>query len=544
MVDANMVVASSQQASSQKVDIEMPQLGESVVEGTIVQWFKQVGETIAVDEILFEVSTDKVDTEVPSPAAGVIAEILADEGDVVEVGQILARLDTTSDSTLASDLPAQSSAQPSSPDQSAQLSTQSFAQPSVQSSNPGQLAGQVAEMPSVGVPDAGGVSDSTGSFSGNGSGADMSTADDRTAVGVASAQVTRESVAGILLSPIVRQLIVKNNLDPNTLQGTGLGGRITRSDVEKAIQARAGGSAKPVPPPVAPVASPPVAPVGSAKPVPPPVAPVASPPVAPVGSAAPAAPRPSQSSLVPVASIPAGQSSRVVPLSNIRKRTAEHMVMSKRVAPHVLTAIEVDYESVDKVRRPIRKAWKAEEGFSLTYLPFIIRAVVDALREFPYVNASFENDELIVQRAVNLAVAVDINYEGLLAPVIHNVEGKRLRQIARDVVDIATRARNRKLVPDDLVSGTFTITNAGSYGTLMQFPIINQPQVAILSTDGISRKPVVVTDSHGNEAIAIHSVGVLALAWDHRAFDGAYIAAFLHLVKKIIEERDWSVEVQ
>ena len=536
MVDANMVVASSEQASSQKVDIEMPQLGESVVEGTIVQWFKQVGEAIAVDEILFEVSTDKVDTEVPSPAAGVIAEILAGEGDVVEVGQILARLDTASasDGTPSSSPPpqsgqssAQSSVQPANLDQSGQSSGQSSVQLSVQSSNPGQstgqvstLTGQVAELPSGVVPDDAGIS------SGNGSRADMSTADNRTAVGAASAQVTRESVAGILLSPIVRQLIVKNNLDPNTLQGTGLGGRITRSDVEKAIQARTVGSAAHVSPAVA------VSPVVSQQ------------PVSPAASAAPVVPHPAQSSLVPVAAIPAGQPSRIVPLSNIRKRTAEHMVMSKRVAPHVLTAIEVDYESVDKVRRPIRKAWKAEEGFSLTYLPFIIRAVVDALREFPYVNASFENDALVVQRAVNLAVAVDINYEGLLAPVIHNVEGKRLRQIARDVVDVATRARNRKLVPDDLVSGTFTITNAGSYGTLMQFPIINQPQVAILSTDGISRKPVVVTDSHGNEAVAIHSVGVLALAWDHRAFDGAYIAAFLHLVKKNIEERDWNVEVQ
>ena len=220
------------------------------------------------------------------------------------------------------------------------------------------------------------------------------------------------------------------------------------------------------------------------------------------------------------------------------------MVMSKQTSPHVLTAIEVDYEGVEKVRRASKQAWKAEEGFSLTYLPFIARAVVDALRDYPHLNASFGDDELIVHAGVNLAVAVDIDFQGLLAPVIHSADGKRLRQIARDIVDLANRARSRKLSPDDLSGGTFTLTNAGQYGTMMQFPIINQPQVAILSTDGVTRKPVVVTDSFGNESIAIHSIGVLAMAWDHRAFDGAYAAAFLHRVKEIIETRDWEAEIR
>ena len=230
-------------------------------------------------------------------------------------------------------------------------------------------------------------------------------------------------------------------------------------------------------------------------------------------------------------------------LNNIRRRTAEHMVMSKSSSPHVLTAMEVDYEGVEKVRRAIKSGWKAEEGFSLTYLPFIARAVVDALREYPHLNASFGGDHLVVHDEVNLAVAVDIDFNGLLAPVIKGTEGKRLRQIARDIVDVAGRARTRQLMPDELAGGTFTLTNAGQYGTMMQFPIINQPQVAILSTDGVTRKPVVVTDAYGNESIAIHSVGVLAMAWDHRAFDGAYAAAFLHRVKEIIETRDWEAEV-
>lgn len=219
------------------------------------------------------------------------------------------------------------------------------------------------------------------------------------------------------------------------------------------------------------------------------------------------------------------------------------MVSSKHTSPHVLTAMEVDYERVEQVRSEFKAGWKAEEGFSLTYLPFIARAVIDALRDYPHMNASFGDDELVVHGHVNLAIAVDIDFEGLLAPVVKGADGKRLRQIARDIVDLAARARTRQLSPDDLTGGTFTLTNAGQYGTMMQFPIINQPQVAILSTDGVQRKPVVVTDQRGNESIAIHSVGVLAMAWDHRAFDGAYAAAFMHRVKEIIEEREWEAEV-
>jgi 2-oxoglutarate dehydrogenase E2 component (dihydrolipoamide succinyltransferase) len=232
-----------------------------------------------------------------------------------------------------------------------------------------------------------------------------------------------------------------------------------------------------------------------------------------------------------------------VPLNNIRRKTAEHMVMSKATSPHVLTAMEVDFESVEVVRRRHKAAWKSEEGFSLTYLPFVLRAVADAMREFPLMNASLDGDSVTMHSEVNVAIAVDLNFDGLLAPVVKNVEGKRLRQLSRDVVDIATRARTKKVTPDDLSGGTFTITNPGQYGTMMQFPIINQPQVAILSTDGVHRKPVVVTDKFGSESIAIHSVGVLALAWDHRAFDGAYAAAFLARMRDIIESTDWEAEI-
>ncbi len=486
-------------------DVTMPQLGETVTEGTVTRWFKQVGDEIALDEALFEVSTDKVDTEVPSPVAGVVAEILAGEGDLVEVGQVLARVGDAADI---------SAAPPQAP-----------------------LVEQVS--PASPPPQAPPVEQ-----------AHTETPDESLAASVAVAAVAAESP---VLSPVVRRLINENGIDPTTLSGTGRGGRITRADVEQAIRARSQATPASAPaaePPPAPIAEPPPAAVAE-----PPPAPAAAPESAPVAaSASPAVEadpesrperrrsRRAKKSSVPAVVPRAGDS--VVPLNNIRRRTAEHMVMSKQTSPHVLTAIEVDYEGVETVRRRAKLAWKAEEGFSLTYLPFIARAVIDALRDYPHLNASFGGDELVVHSGVSLAVAVDIDFQGLLAPVIHGAEGKRLRQVARDIVDLANRARSRKLGPDDLSGGTFTLTNAGQYGTMMQFPIINQPQVAILSTDGVSRKPVVVTDSYGNESIAIHSMGVLAMAWDHRAFDGAYAAAFLHRVKETIETRDWEAEIR
>jgi len=455
-------------------DVTMPQLGETVTEGTITQWFKNVGDTVEMDEILFEISTDKVDSEVPSPVAGVLQEILAQENDVVEVGQVLARI-----TEVGADAPPPAA----DPTPEEQASVPAPTPPAAPPPPPPPPAPPAPEQDAQPAPPQGG--------------------------------------AGRVLSPVVRRLIADHGLDAAAITGTGLGGRITRADVEKLIQAEAQSQPVPVPPPE----------------------PAAAPPAPAVAAAQPTAPTVVDSSPVPAASS-MGQRDQVVPLNNIRKRTAEHMVMSKHTSPHVLTAMEIDYERVERIRKSLKSAWKAEEGFSLTYLPFIARAVVDALRDYPRLNASFGGDHLVVHDNVNLAIAVDIDFDGLLAPVVKNADGKRLRQIARDIVDVAGRARTKQLVPDDLSGGTFTLTNAGQYGTMMQFPIINQPQVAIMSTDGVSRKPVVVTDQFGNESIAIHSVGVLAMAWDHRAFDGAYAAAFMHRVKEIIETRDWEAEVR
>ena len=477
-------------------EIVMPQLGETVTEGTVTRWFKQVGDEVALDEALFEVSTDKVDTEVPSPVAGVLSEILANEGDVVEVGQVLAR--------VGSEAAAPAPAEPPAPEPPpAALKPE----PEPPATSPAPEPEPAAPAPQAPAPEP------------------PAPEPPPAAAEPAAPEAAKSAGKGLVLSPVVRRLISESGIDPATITGTGRGGRITRSDVEQAIRARASVPAEDV-------AAAPEDPAAETSPAEPPPEPEPSGPAPP--QQAPA--------VFPVPAARSGDS--VVPLNRIRRRTADHMVMSKQTSPHVLTAIEVDYEGVEAVRRASKQAWKAAEGFSLTYLPFIARAVVDALRDYPHLNASFGDDELIVHSNVNLAIAVDIDFQGLLAPVIQGADGKRLRQIARDIVDLANRARSRKLSPDDLSGGTFTLTNAGQYGTMMQFPIINQPQVAILSTDGVTRKPVVVTDSFGNESIAIHSVGVLAMAWDHRAFDGAYAAAFLHRVKELIETRDWETEIR
>ena len=218
-------------------------------------------------------------------------------------------------------------------------------------------------------------------------------------------------------------------------------------------------------------------------------------------------------------------------------------VRSKATSAHVYTSVEVDFERVERVRAAHRAEWKEHEGFSLTYLPFIARAFCDTVSDFPRVNASVGDDALVVHRDVNVGIAVDLDFKGLLAPVIRAADGKRLRALARDVNDLATRARTKRLQLDELSGGTFTVTNPGPYGTFATMPIINQPQVAILSTDGIKKRPVVVTGPDGDDAIVVHHTGLLVLTWDHRAFDGAYAAAFLRAMQEVLEQRNWEDEL-
>ena len=433
-------------------EITLPQLGETVTEGTITRWFKKVGDTIAADEPLFEVSTDKVDTEVPSPIAGTLTEIRVAEGETVAVGTVIAVV--------------------------------------------GGAGAAPAPAP-VATPAP----------------APVATPAPAPVAAPAPAPVAAQS--NKLLSPVVRRLVNDHGINIDALQGTGPGGRITREDVLDYID-RNGLAAQATPTP-APVATP---------------APIATP--APVQAPAPAqaAPRPAL-----------GDREQVIPLTKIRRLTGSHMVMSLETSPHSFTVVEVDYANVDKTRSSIKESWKSSEGFSLTYLPFISRAVVDALAEFPHLNASIDGDNLVVHSYVDLGIAVDLDYAGLLVPVVRSADAKRLRAIAREIHDLATRARGRKLSPDEITGGTFTLSNNGSAGALIAMPIINQPQVAILSTDAIVRKPVVVAMPDGSESIAIHPMGHLSMSWDHRAFDGAYAGRFLSRVKQILETQDWSAEL-
>jgi len=493
-------------------DITMPQLGETVTEGTITKWMKQVGDEVKEDEVLFEVSTDKVDSEVPSPASGYLSEILVPEGETVDVGAKLAvisaepvsgnggapaeaKAEEKSDEKAEPEPKAEEKAEPEpkaeeqkddeveegeTADESA--SDEAAEPPSDEKAQPEPKAKQAppAAQPSAGTRPG---DDRPPSKPGGGG-----------------------AGAGKVLSPVVRKLLAEHDLDPDTIQGSGAGGRITRADVLAVIDKGQQG-----------------APAPSAKAAPAAAAPAAAAPAAPVARA--------------------GERDETIPFSNIRKRTAEHMVRSIATAAHTLVSIEVDFAAVDAVRKAEKDRFKAEEGVSLTYLPFIARAIIDAVREYPHVNASVGNDELVVHHYVNLGIAVDLNLEGLIVPVVHDADGKRLRALAREMADLAQRARTKKLGADDIAGGTFTITNPGPYGTLLTYPVINQPQVAILSTDGVKMRPVAIEQDDGSYAIAVHPVGNLALSFDHRAYDGAYAAAFLHEVGQILETRDWSQEL-
>jgi pyruvate dehydrogenase E2 component (dihydrolipoamide acetyltransferase) len=449
----------------------MPQLGETVTEGTITKWFKAVGDMVARDEPLFEVSTDKVDSEVPSPADGVLTAILVEEGDTVDVGVALAVID--GDATSAA--PANPAPEPA----------------------PAPTLSSLPDEPSppAAVPPA-----PTRSSPG------MTEARNRAPLALAD-QVR-------VLSPVVRKLLAEHALDPAAIRGTGLEGRITRADVEAVIDR----------------ATPPT-PVPS-------LAPDRRDPVAPSAALLPPAP------IVPSTDgIRTGTRDEVVPFTNIRRRTAEHMVRSKATSAHTLMVREIDYEKVEQVRRAHGERFRAEEGFSLTYLPFVARATVETLAEFPHLNASVGDDALVVHHDLNLGIAVDLDNEGLIVPVVHNAEELNLRGMARRIRDVADRARTKRLSLDDISGGTFSITNSGPFGTLITGAIINQPQVAILSTDGVSRKPVVVELPDGTESIGIHSIGLVAMNFDHRAVDGAYVARFLARLATILDDRDWAGEL-
>lgn len=519
----------------------MPQLGETVTEGTITRWAKKVGDTIAEDEILFEVSTDKVDSEVPSPATGVLTEILVAEGDTVDVGTKLAVISDgaagggPSSTGGAAPADAAPEAATAAPQAAAPAPTQA-AEPSARGAEPTPAPEAEPTPAPAGEPTPAPEAESTPAPAGEPSPPPSAAAPSApsapppAAVPSAPPGVLGEGDGdGLVLSPVVRRLIAEHDIDVSQITGTGAGGRVTRSDVLSYIDSHNGGGA---PGALARVASPPAGSEVAGSEVAAPEAPSTSPSVVtrptPVAAYAPVA---------------AGDHDTVVPFTNIRRRTAEHMVRSKATSAHTMVSIEVDYSEVEKVRGKAKEHFKDVEGFNLTYLPFITRAVVDALAHFPHVNSSVGDDALIVHGEVNIGIAVDLDFEGLLVPVLHQADGKRLKALARDISELAAKARSKKVTMDDISGGTFTITNPGPFGTMLTVPVINQPQVAILSTDGVKKRPVAVELPDGSDGIAVHPVGYLVLSWDHRAFDGAYASAFLREVKEILETRDWSAEL-
>jgi 2-oxoglutarate dehydrogenase E2 component (dihydrolipoamide succinyltransferase) len=444
-------------------DVVMPQMGESIVEGTLTKWRKKPGEHVDRDEPLFEISTDKVDTEIPSPAAGTLAEVLVEEGKTVGINTVVARIDESGGNGARATAPAKPAAAPTPP-------------PPV--ATPPLAAAQPAPPPPpVQAP----------------------------------APVVEQAEPGEVsgpLSPLVRKMARENNIDLSQVRGTGAGGRITKQDVEAHLAQGQAAPARAAAPPAQAPARP------AAK---------AAPPAAPVqGGYVP-----------PAASVPAKV--RVEPMSTMRQKIAEHMVMSKRTSAHVTTIHKVDMTKVAKVRERLKADFQARYGLSLTYLPFVTSAAVEGLRAFPIVNASIEGTNILYHNEINIGIAVALE-NGLIVPVIRNADEKNVLGLQRAIADLAARARSRQLKPDEVQGGTFSITNFGSFGSIVATPVINQPQVAILGVGSVEKTPVVIDD-----AIAIRSICYLSLTFDHRLIDGALADQFTGKVKAVLE--NWSEEV-
>lgn len=396
----------------------MPRLGETVTEGTITKWFKREGDTVEKDEAVLEISTDKVDTEIPAPVSGTIAKILVAENTTVPVETELAVIEEAGAAKVSRPAEAEIKKEPPRP----------------------------------------------------------------------AVEKRVERVSGMVISPLVRKLAREHNIDPAAVTGTGAGGRVTKKDILSHIDISK----------TAPVEKP-----------------VYAPPARPVSE----------------------NGEIRMPLSQMRRAIAEHMVRSKHTAAHVTTVVEVNMHKIALLRERVKEGFKKEEGFSLTFLPFVAKAAVDALQKYPELNSSLEGDEIVIKKAINLGIAVSVP-DGLIVPVVKHAEAKSLIGLAREIRDLSERARDKRLKPDEVHEGTFTITNPGGYGTIIQTPIINQPQIGILSLEKIEKRPVVIDD-----AIAVRWMVYLPLSYDHRVIDGAIAAGFLSRIKANLEEWDFSGEL-
>jgi 2-oxoglutarate dehydrogenase E2 component (dihydrolipoamide succinyltransferase) len=489
------------------VDVIMPQMGESIFEGTITKWLKKPGDKVERDEPLFEISTDKVDAEIPAPAAGVLKEIKINEGQTVPIQTVVAVIDVAGAATTAA--PAAAPAAPAKAE-----APPTAAKPAAKSQAPAPAAAKESASSAAKKDSAAVLAASS---------AAPAEAEAPAPVPAPTQTTAPDNGKRIHSSPLVRRLARESNIDLSTISGTGVGGRISKNDIQAAI---AGGGAKSAPAGAAPAGA--AAPSGTAAPTGT-TTPAGAPklPSGPGGQAAQVA----IESAVPRERMYFGKYT-VQPMSMMRQKIAEHMVASKRVSPHVYSVDEADMTKVAAARAQSKGEFETRYGTKLTFMPFFMRASVEALRAFPTLNSSIDGTNIVLHNDINLGIAVSLE-NGLIVPVVRNAEEKNFLGLQRSVNDLAERARSKKLKPEEVQDGTFAITNPGIYGGLMGLAVINQPNVAILGIGAIQKRVVVIDD-----AIAIRSMVYLTLSYDHRVVDGATAHQFIGKLKSVLEE--WS----
>jgi pyruvate dehydrogenase E2 component (dihydrolipoamide acetyltransferase) len=488
-------------ATGTAIDVVMPQMGVSVSEGTITKWLKQEGESVEADEALLEISTDKVDTEVPSPGSGVVSQILVQEGETVDVGTKLAVISPDGAEAAA---PAEAEPRPVPEPATAPAAAEASAASDAPTTAPS--AESVAEAKPQPAPAA-------------------------EPAPAAPSEVPSEN-GRTFVSPVVARIASEHGVDPSRVPGTGRGGRVTKKDILAFVESGAPAEA---PPTLQPAPAAPEPPAAEAEAPPAPATPEA-PPAAPPAPPAPAAPRaPAEPAVQP------GVGESFEPVTAMRRGIAEHMRRSLDTAAHVTSAIEADMSRVVAIRDKLKGEYQKSYGVNPTYLAFVGRATVETLRSWPWINGELRGDKIVTRNYVNLGFAVALEGgKGLIVPVVKNAEGLNLLGLARAIADVAARARDKRLMPDDVQGGTFTITNPGGFGTFHGTPVISQPQAAILGTYALVKRPWVVQDELGNDVIAIRPIMNLTLTYDHRLVDGAYAGGFLQELREKLQSWDES----
>ena len=500
-----------------QVEVVMPQMGVSVAEGTITRWLKQPGDNIALDEPLLEISTDKVDTEVPSPGEGILVEVRVQEGETVEVGTVLAVIGPAGAATVEPESPPETPTPEAAPAAPSEPEPLVASEPVAQAPSPPpapvtppspEPTQPVAEAPGPPTPAA---SSAAPESSGNGK---------------------------TFISPVVARIAAEHGVDPGAIPGTGQGGRVTKKDILAFIES--GAAASPAPPPEAPAEAPaPATPAAepAPAPAPQPAPAAASPPAVPAPPAPPVAPPPAP--VQPPTPVMAAGAEHEEPMNAMRRGIAEHMRRSLDTSAHVTSAIEVDMSRVVWARERLKQEFQRSYGVNPTYLAFVTKAAVETLKDWPWVNGELRGEKIVTRSFVNVGIAVSLEEgKGLIVPVIRNAQDLNLLGIARAIADVAERARTKKLMPDDVQGGTFTITNPGGYGTFHGTPVISQPQAAILGTYALVKRPWVVQDALGQDVIAIRPMMNITLTYDHRMVDGAYSGGFLRDLRVRLEAWD------